>query len=353
MSDVLAVATTLGHLDLYDAATLESIGRIDGLIAQPHELAWDPNRRLLYLTHTYRAGGYGEAKDAGHEVSIIDPAIPVVIEVIDTRPYLAPHDVEIDPVLDRLYVSIEDRGGHNGIAVIDLTTRKVIGNIALPEANCHWMAITPDGKLAVTAHKEAGSLTVVDLGAGAVAGSIPCPGGAEEVDVSPDGRFAYAATPLMAVDVNVKQGAFNRRPPGPGTPPSRVLKIDLATRAVVGELAIDEVLCALRVAPDGDVLVGEVFFPDPEDPDATPVPGKVHHVDTSTMTIRASYTAEDFPFTIRCSPDASTACIANLMSGTVTVVDLITDTVTGTIAHHAGGGFGGTHGLAWIPEGDR
>ena len=63
-------------------------------------------------------------------MSIIDPAIPVVIEVIDTRPYLAPHDVEIDPVLDRLYVSIEDRGGHNGIAVIDLTTRKVIGNIA-------------------------------------------------------------------------------------------------------------------------------------------------------------------------------------------------------------------------------
>ena len=105
------------------------------------------------------------------------------------------------------------------------------------------MAITPDGKLAVTAHKEAGSLTVVDLGAGAVAGSIPCPGGAEEVDVSPDGRFAYAATPLMAVDVNVKQGRSTAGHPARHAA-SRVLKIDLATRAVVGELAIDEVLRA-------------------------------------------------------------------------------------------------------------
>ena len=32
------------------------------------------------------------------------------------------------------------------------------------------MAITPDGKLAVTAHKEAGSLTVVDLGAARLPG---------------------------------------------------------------------------------------------------------------------------------------------------------------------------------------
>ena len=61
--------------------------------------------------------------------------------------------------------------------------------------------------------------------------------------------------------MNVKQGV-QPRPPGPGTRRAGSSKIDLATREVVGELAIDEVLRrALRVAPDGNFLVGEVFFP--------------------------------------------------------------------------------------------
>jgi YVTN family beta-propeller protein len=347
----LAVATTHGHLDLYDAETLERTARVDGLLAQPHELAWDPARRLLYLTHTYRSGGYGEGADQepSHEVSVIDPDTATVVEVIDTAPYLAPHDVEIDPARDLLYVSIEDRGGHNGIAVIDLATRSVVANIALPEANSHWMALTPDGRTALAAHKEAESLTFVDLEARAAVGTLPCPGGAEEVDISPDGRFAYVATPLMAVEVNVSQGALNRRPLQPGDPRPRVLKIDLASREVVAELELDEVLCALATTPSGDLLVGEVLFPDPDDPDATPRDGRVHLVDTETMTVRATYPTGDFPFTTRTSPDGSTAYVANLKSGTVTVVDLLGDRVVATLDHHSGTGFGGTHGLCWVP----
>jgi YVTN family beta-propeller protein len=347
----LAVATTHGHLDLYDVETHQPVARVDGLLAQPHELAWDAHRRLLYLTHTYRSGGYGEGADQepSHEVSVIDPDTAEVVDVIDTSPYLAPHDVEIDPEYDLLYLSIEDRGGHNGIVVVDLATRKVVGNVPLPEANSHWMALAPDGRTALAAHKEAESISVVDLDAREVVASIPCPGGAEEIDVSPDGRFAYVATPLMAVEVNVAQGALNRRPVREGDPRPRVLKIDVESREVVGALELDEVLCALTVAPDGDLLVGEVLFPDPDDPAATPRDGRVLRVDTATMTVRASYPTQDFPFTTRCTPDGATAYVANLKSGTVTVIDLLEDRVVATLDHHTGTGFGGTHGLAYVP----
>ena len=54
MSEVLAVATHARHLDLYDTVTLESIGRIDGLIAQPHELAGPEPQAALPDPHLPR-----------------------------------------------------------------------------------------------------------------------------------------------------------------------------------------------------------------------------------------------------------------------------------------------------------
>jgi DNA-binding beta-propeller fold protein YncE len=351
---LLAVSTNTGlHLDLFDAVTLERMTRIGGLVEQPHEIAWDAGRRLMYLTHTYRRGGYGEGQPAGHEISVIDPDAGKVTDVIDIAPYLGPHDIEYDPQRDLIFTGVEDREGHNGIVIVDAKTRTVAGNIPLPERNAHWLALTPDGRLCFAAHKEAETVSVVDLDTRTVVASIPCPGGAEEVDCSPDSRFAYVASPIMNVTVNVTQGALNRNPPSPDDPAPRVLKIDTSTLQVAGTLTFDEIVCALRVAPNGDLLVSEMHFPDPAAADPDPVPGMVAVVDTATMQVRSVYPAGELPFTIRFSGDGQTAYAANLKSGTVTVLDLTAGQVTATLDNNTGVMLGGTHGLCWIPAGPR
>jgi YVTN family beta-propeller protein len=72
-------------------------------------------------------------------------------------------------------------------------------------------------------------------------------------------------------------------------------------------------------------------------------------VDTASMRVRASYPVGELPFTIRFSGDGRTGYVANLKSGTVTVLDLAGGRVTDTLASNPGVMLGGTHGLCWVP----
>lgn len=349
-ASVVAASSTTGlHLDLFDAATGASRGRVADLIAQPHEIAWDAGRRLMYLTHTYRSGGYGEGQQKGHELSVISPDDRRVVDVIDIAPYGGPHDVEYDPHRDLIYTGVEDVDGRNGVVIIDGATRQVVGDIPLTGPNAHWLALSPDGTRMFVAHKEAPLLSIVDLVERREIATVACPGGAEEIDFDAAGDFVYVATPLMNVTVNVTQGALNRRPTVAGDPAPRLLKIDARTGTVVGSLDFDEIICALTVAPNGEVLVSEMHFPAADDATPAPAPGQLHVVDPLTMTRRAAVPAGELPFTIRCSPDGGTAYVANLKSGTVSVVDLATFDVTATWENNVGVKLGGTHGLCYVP----
>ncbi|CAB4882754.1 unannotated protein [freshwater metagenome] len=348
--DVLLVASQFGQkLDFFDAVTLEKLQTIEDLLAQPHEIAWDPGRRLAYLTHTYRAGAYGEGKPKAHELSVIDPDARAIVDIIDLRPFMAPHDVEFDPVHDLIYASVEEENGRNGIVVVDPKTREIVGDIPVSAPNTHWMCITPDGAKAYLTHKEAEQITVVDLLARRQIAAIPSPAGAEEIDASPDGRHVFAATPMMSLTINVAQGQLNKRTPEPGTPAPRVLKIDTATDEVVGQLDFEEYLAAIRVAPDGRVLVSEMHFPDPGAESGGPIRGRLNVIDPDSMELLASVVCDELPFTIRCSPDSSTAYVANLKTGSVSVVDLGTYEVVATLDNNIGPAFGGSHGMTYVP----
>ncbi|GAA4659677.1 hypothetical protein [Gordonia humi] len=347
----LVVSNTMWqHLEFYDTETFEEVARIDDLIAQPHEMAFDHKRRLLYLTHTYRAGGYGEkGQEHAHELSVIDVDARKVVDVIDLRPYYGPHDVEFDVERDLIYTGVERVDGRNGVVVVDPETRTVVDSIPLEPNNSHWLGLTPDASRLFVAHKEGVQVSVVDLAAREVVGAIPVPHGTEEVDCSPDGRFAYVATPIMKVLNNVSQGAMNRLPAAEGDPPTQLLKIDAATHEIVGSIDFEGIVCAVRVAPDGSVMVSEMLFPEPDEEDPGEVPGQVHLIDADTMTRRFQVQAGELPFTIRFSPDGATAYVANLKSGTVTVVDVPARAVVHTIEQHVGAKMGGSHGMAVVP----
>jgi DNA-binding beta-propeller fold protein YncE len=346
---MIAVSQFACKLHFFDVDTLERLATIEDLVAQPHEVAWDPVRRLAYLSHTYRAGAYGEGKPKAHELSVIDPDRREVVDVIDISPYMGPHDVEFDPAADLIYTGVELVDGRNGIVIINPKTRTVEGAIALDAPNAHWLCITPDGARAYVTHKDEPQISVVDLRERRQIGAIPSAGGAEEIDVSPDGRYVFAAAPMMSLVVNVSRGQLNKRTPPPGTPTPRVLKIDTVTDTVVDEITFHEYVSAIRVAPDGRVIVSEMRFPDPGAPAAPPIAGNIYVIDPGSMTLLATVRGEELPFTIRCTPDSASAFVANLKTGSVTVIDLSTYGVRDVLDVNVGPAFGGSHGLCYVP----
>lgn len=347
---VLVVASQFGcKVDFFDGETYEKLSTIDDVIAQPHEMTFDSNRRLVYLAHTYRWGAYGEENPKGHEISVIDPDSRAIVDVIDLSPFRGPHDVEFDPDADLLYASVELVDGRNGVVIVDPETRAIVGNVMTEAPNSHWLALGPGGTKAYVAHKEAPELSVIDLRERRVSTTIPVPFGTEEVASSPDGRFAFVATPKMSLIVDGAVGKIDRAPRLVGEPPPRLLKIDTSTDEVVDELEFNYTLAALSVSAEGIVAVTDWRFPAPGDASADAVPGFVHFVDGETMTLLGSLLAGELPFTTRFSDDGGRAFVANVRTGSVTVFDVTNLEESAVLDNNIGAALGGTHGMCFVP----
>jgi DNA-binding beta-propeller fold protein YncE len=356
---ILVVASTNAKaMDFFDTSTGERLGRITGLAPTPHEIWADQSRRLVYMTSTYRSGLYGST-DRSHEISVIDVDARALIDVIDVSPFLAPHDIEYCPVNDLLYTSVEPNpAGDNGIVIIEPKDRRIVGNIPTEAPNCHWITLTPDGSRCYVAHKEAPLLSVIDLEKQTVLDTIALDGGAEEIAVSPDGRWVYVNTPAMTsappksdgerVTVENIDGAMER-----SVRQARVVKIDTETNSIVASAGLEPYNSALHVLSDGKVLVSQLIrygdsFTDPQ----RLRNGTVSLLDGDSLAVLARAEAGLLPFTSRSTPDASAAYVANLGSGTVSVLDVpslaIRDTLISTPP--VGPAPGGSHGLALLPR---
>jgi YVTN family beta-propeller protein len=319
-------------LDFFDTATGERLGTISDIIPEPHEMTPDEGRRVAYLSHTYRTGAYGQDVEKAHEISVIDVDGRTVADVIDISPFVAPHDVEYDPVRDILYAAVErNPTGQNGVIVIDPESRKVVDSIPVQARNCHWMAVGPGGTKAYVAHKESEFISVIDLERRTVINQIPLPRGAEEIDISPDGRFAFVASPT--IDGTMSPDT---------TESSRLVKISTETDEVAGALDLEPINHAVRTAPDGRVLVTQMRAP------GGAQHGTLKVLDPTGSQIIATVELGRWPFTIRVTPDSSTAFVANFGAGTVSMVDLATYTVIRTLVSTPDPVLGGTHPMCLL-----
>jgi DNA-binding beta-propeller fold protein YncE len=106
------------------------------------------------------------------------------------------------------------------------------------------------------------------------------------------------------------------------------------------------------------VLVSQGVFPTrpAEGEDAAPatqavqrLPGRLLAIDIDSMTLAGVTEVGTLPLTVRASGDGRTAFVANLGSGTVTVIDLATMSVSGELDNNAAAAYGGTHGMCWVP----
>jgi DNA-binding beta-propeller fold protein YncE len=351
--DRLAVVSQSGPtVTLLDAVD-HTVRTVLTVPAEPHELCFDPEHRLLYCTSAYISGYYGANAGQNHLLTVIDPDAGRVVEVVDLSPEAGPHGLALDAARRLLYVSVEEGpAGPGGVVVLDTATRRVLRRIDTLAPGPHWFAIDPDGRFGYAANKEAPFLTVVELATGALVDKIAVPG-SEGIAVSPDGSTVAVAAPKADL------GRLAAEP--------SVLLIDTRTAAIAATLPTEHAVIPVHWTATGVLLAGEVRGPsDGHRPDGTAPEGTGSWggavVPAGRLSVWAGPSAAAIqrvgtaavgamPLTVASSPDGGRAYVAAVAASTVTVVDLadpakpaMIDTVAVPRA-----GEPGAHGLAYIP----
>jgi hypothetical protein len=339
--DQLAVVSQSGPtVTLFDAVD-HSVRTVLTLPAEPHELLFDAEHRMLFCTNTYHAGYYDANEGRNHLLTVIDPDAGQIVEVLDLSPEHGPHGLALDPVRRLLYVSVEaGPAGPGGVVVLDTETRRVVRRIDTLAPGPHWFAIGQDGALGYATNKEAPYVTVVELATGVLVDKIAVPG-SEGISISPDGSTVAVAAPKAA------------HAGEPGKEPG-VRLIDTRTGTIVRTLPTERAVIPVHWTSNGLLLAGElgpdgVVFAQSDQPDgrmvvwAGPSPASVEPV--------GSVSVGSCPITITSAPEGERAYLSGIFSSTVSVVDLtvpttptVLETLTLPRADKAG-----AHGLAYIP----
>lgn len=339
--DILAVVSQSGPtVTFFNAATDKELGAVE-LLAEPHELCFDPTRRLLWCTNTYYSGYYHANAGRRTQLTVIDPDLRRIVDVIDIAPEHGPHGLAIDTARSRLYVSVEgsnERPG--GVVVIDTETRKPLGRIDTGALGPHWFVIDPSGEKGYASNKEAPFISIVDLVAEILTTTVEVPG-SEGLAVSADGGELYVAAPY---------GSFE---PGRNAeqPPAGIRVIDTKTATVVDVLSTENVVFPVCLTSTGSLLAGELrMSADPSSKLGRQIPGRLtaFATDTREQIAQVELTGA-FPLTITSSPDGRLGYIASVSSSTVDVVDLRTWELLSSLDIPKRGE-PGAHGLAYIPR---
>ncbi|MEU7636812.1 YncE family protein [Streptomyces sp. NPDC039016] len=338
--DVLAVVSQSGPtVSFFDAASDRHLGSVE-VLAEPHELCFDPTHRLLWCTTTYRSGYYHANSGRRTELTVIDPDTRRIVEVVDLAPEHGPHGLALDPARGRLYVSVEgsaDRPG--GVVVIDTGTRRPLGRIDTDAPGPHWFAIDPVGRTGYATNKEAPFVSVVDLERATLTAKVEVPG-SEGIAVSADGTHVFVASPYGG---SFFDGDEER-------PATGIRVIDARTATVVDTLPTEDVVLPVHLTSTGRLLVGEVrVAPDPASRLGRHVPGRLTVFSADTRKRLGEFEVGHCPLTVTSSPDGRIAYVACVASSTVDIVDL--ETLRGLARLDlAKLGEPGAHGLAYIPR---
>lgn len=221
--------------------------------------------------------------------SLVDPTSGKVVATLPTGE--GPHEAAASP--DGRFVLAANYGGKQdgrSLTLIDVGGARVVKTIELGEySRPHGLRFLDARRAVVTAERQK-ALLIVDLETGRVEAAIPT---GQEVShmvaVTPDGARAFVA--------NI----------GSGT----VTAVDLAQRAVVGQITTGKGAEGIDVTPDGR----EVWVTNRE-------ADTVSVVDAASLEVRASLPAAAFPIRVRVMPDGRHALVSCARSGDVAVFDV-------------------------------
>jgi YVTN family beta-propeller protein len=289
------------HVRFFDPSTYKEISNLDVGVA-PHDVAISPDHKFAY-TPVYGDGVYGKNPHPGHTIAIIDLATRQLIGNIDVSPYQAPHGIQVDAA-GKIYVACDLS---RKLLVIDPKTRSIEAAIDT-EGTGHWIAVLPDASKAyVAAKNDRLFVAVIDLKKRSIIARIPAPNGIQGITASPDGKY------VVANDL---------------TEP-KLLIINTATDMVEVSLPLQGNTKASykpRFSPDGSkLLVCNMTEASVNVIDTADAHGEQHVI-----------TVGKDPMGFAFAPDGKTVLVANHGDGTVSVVDLSQNRVVSSFTGGSG-----------------
>ncbi|MBZ5595887.1 MAG: beta-propeller fold lactonase family protein [Acidobacteriia bacterium] len=167
----------------------------------PHEMAWSPDRRLLFVTDN----GLLWMTDTGegsNTISVIDAAARRKVGIIDLGIYHRPHGIAVLPK-GQLIVTIENP---NGLLLIDPVARKVLRKYEVGGEHPHMVLLGPKAETAWASNTNSAEVAVINLASGEVEKRIPTGRNPQGGVITKDGNWIYltnnASNTISVIDTN-------------------------------------------------------------------------------------------------------------------------------------------------------
>ncbi len=253
--------------------------------SSPEYIAVTPNGQFAYVVN-----------NGTNSVSVIDASTDMVVATITVG--TNPAGISITPNGQFAYVV---NGESNNVSVIDISTNTVIGPPIAVGGTPEGVAITPNGQFAYVTNFSDGTVSVINISSNMVVDTIPVEAGPAPIAVNPNGLFAYV---------------------GNGNS-STVSVLDLNTNMVTSNVGVGGLPVAIAVSPGGQyayVLVSTITS------------SFISLLDTTSQTITTTIPlpSGSDPEGIAITPDGKYAYVTYSNLAEVAIVDLSSNTLTGT-----------------------
>ena len=151
--------------------------------AGPHEAAISPDGKWGFITV------YGIAGQPGNQIAVIDMDAKKVARMIDLGTYTRPHGVV--PVAGSPLKLIVTSETTQNIVTVDAEKGVVLSAVPTAAQGSHMVAVQTDGRRAYTANVGSGTMTALDLVTGKQTGSLPIGPRSEGLATTTDGNEVW------------------------------------------------------------------------------------------------------------------------------------------------------------------
>lgn len=193
----------------------------------PHEMAFSPDRRLLYVTDNGMLW-MTDPGEGGNSISIIDVRSRKKTGVIDLGNFRRPHGIAVLPRSGEIVVTIENP---YGLLRIDPVARKVVRKYDVAGKSPHMVLL--GDRTAWVSNSGSGAVAVVNLVSGAVDAVIATGQDPQGATLSRDGKLVYV-TNMESNTISI---------------------VDVQTCHVEGEIQTGTGPARVFLTPDGKTLV--------------------------------------------------------------------------------------------------
>jgi len=273
-----------------------------------HEVIASSDGKLAFVP-IYGNSGVGKPGTDGTNIAVIDIATKKVVGNIAFDHGIRPHCPMIGPKDGRLYVTTElDKT----ITVIDPKTLKIVDTLPTGQPESHMLALSHDGRRAYTANVGPGTVSAIDIAAHKVLKVIPVSANTQRISISPDDKWVFTADqtkPQMAV-------------------------IDTATSTVTKWIPMEGIGYGSAPTPDGRWLL--VALPDQN---------KVAVIDLKSMQVARTVPVGSYPQEVLVRPDGKSSYVSCEHANQVAEINTTDWTVTRSIPTGKD-----ADGLAWAGQ---